>query len=126
MQENWVVVNQKGNFEKLKSEISLSPLITRLLSNRNITTKKDAYMFLNGTIDDLYDSRLMKDMVRGVTGIYSKGCYKNEDNTMLMCIVRNKELPRLLQMVKEIDDSAFTIISDVMEVRGEGFKELNN
>ena len=66
MQENWVVVNQKGNFEKLKSEISLSPLITRLLSNRNITTKKDAYMFLNGTIDDLYDSRLMKDMVRGV------------------------------------------------------------
>ncbi len=70
--------------------------------------------------------RVMGDMVRGVTGIYSKGFYKNEDNTMLMCIVRNKELPRLLHLVREIDGSAFTIISDVMEVRGEGFKELSN
>ncbi len=70
--------------------------------------------------------KIMRDMVRGVTGIYSKGCYSGEDNTMLMCIVRNKELPRLLQKVKEIDNSAFTIISNVMEVRGEGFKELNN
>ena len=71
-------------------------------------------------------SIVMKDMVRGVTGIYSKGFYKNEDNTMLMCIVRNKELPRLLSLVKEIDEAAFTIVSDVMEVRGEGFKELDN
>jgi len=71
-------------------------------------------------------NEIMSDMVRGVTGIYSHGCYTKEDNTMLMCIVRNKELPRLLQRVKEIDEHSFTIISDVREVCGEGFKEINN
>ena len=69
---------------------------------------------------------IMSEMLRGVTGIYSRGCYTQNDNMMLMCIVKNKEIPRILEKVKSIDKSAFAIISDVKEVRGEGFKELNN
>ena len=71
-------------------------------------------------------SKIMDEIERGVTGIRSYGCYTKEENTMLLCIVRNKEVPRVLQMIKEIDSDAFTIISDVKEVRGEGFKEVNN
>ena len=44
---------------------------------------------------------------------------------MLMCIVKNKEVPNLLKMVKKIDRNAFTIISDVKEVHGEGFLETD-
>ena len=69
---------------------------------------------------------VMSDMERGVTGIYSYGCYSETDNMMLLCIVKNKEIPRLLGKIKTIDENAFTIISDVKEVRGEGFKEFNN
>lgn len=69
---------------------------------------------------------VMTEMVRGVTGIYSKGFYNGTDNMMLMCIVRSKEIPKLLSIVKSIDSSAFTVISDVREVRGEGFKVINN
>ena len=83
-------------------------------------------VFIISKKHDEIAKEIMSDMVRGVTGIYSQGCYTKEDNTMLMCVVRNKELPRLLQKVKEIDKDSFTIISDVMEVQGEGFKELNN
>ena len=69
---------------------------------------------------------IMSEMVRGVTGIYSRGCYTQRDNMMLMCIVKNKEIPRILEKVKAIDKSAFAIVSDVREVRGEGFKELSD
>ena len=65
-------------------------------------------------------------MKRGVTGIYSKGFYYKKDSTMLMCIVRSKEVPSLLRMIEKYDKTAFTIISDVREVHGEGFLETDN
>ncbi len=67
---------------------------------------------------------IMNNMKRGVTGIYSKGFYNKTDKTMLMCIVKSKEIPVVLNTVKELDPTAFTIISDVREVHGEGFKEV--
>lgn len=66
----------------------------------------------------LFGSSIME---RGVTGIYSYGCYKEKDRMMLMCIMRSREIPGLLEKIKRIDNKAFTIISEVREVRGEGF-----
>ena len=65
----------------------------------------------------------MAEMARGVTGIYSKGCYHNTDTMMLMCIVKSKEVTKLLRIVNKYDRAAFTIVSDVKEVHGEGFRE---
>ena len=67
-------------------------------------------------------SRIMKRFERGVTGIYSKGMYSENNKMMLMCVVSPKELPALVHVVRDIDKSAFIIISDVKEVLGEGFK----
>ena len=69
---------------------------------------------------------IMDDMKRGVTGIYSKGCYNDTDTMMIMCIVKSKEIPVILDKVKKYDRAAFTIVSDVREVHGEGFKEVEN
>lgn len=66
---------------------------------------------------------VMKTMERGVTGIYSRGLYNGNDGMMLMCIVRAKEIPKLLSVVKKHDKDAFTVISDVRRVHGEGFKK---
>ncbi len=67
--------------------------------------------------------RIMTDMERGVTAIHSHGCYDKREGEMLMCILRSKEIPKALGIVKGIDPSAFTVISEVKEVRGLGFKE---
>ena len=61
---------------------------------------------------------------RGVTGVYSKGIYTGQDNMMLLCVVSPKQLPRLVNKVKEIDKDAFIIVNEVREVLGEGFKEI--
>ncbi len=67
---------------------------------------------------------IMSDVVRGVTGIYSRGCYSGHDHMMLMCIVKSKEAQQILNKVKAIDNEAFVIISEVREVCGDGFKQI--
>lgn len=67
MKEKWVAINRKQEFEKLSKETNLHPLMVRLLANRDIKTGKEAALFLNGTINDLHDGSLMKDMKKGVS-----------------------------------------------------------
>ncbi|MCI7443117.1 MAG: single-stranded-DNA-specific exonuclease RecJ [Clostridium sp.] len=67
MKEKWVAINRKQEFEKLSKETNLHPLMVRLLANRDIKTEKEASLFLNGTINDLHDGSLMKDMKKGVS-----------------------------------------------------------
>lgn len=43
---------------------------------------------------------------------------------MLYCIVSPKELPVIVNSIKEIDNMAFVVVSEVKEVLGEGFKVL--
>ena len=66
-------------------------------------------------------AEIMEDMDRGVTGIYSRGFYGGKDGMTLMCIVRSKELPHLMERIERIDKNAFTVISEVRQVVGAGF-----
>ena len=68
MREKWIAINRKQEFERLSKETkSLHPLIIRLLANRGIKTGEEASLFLEGTIENLYDGSLMKDMLKGVS-----------------------------------------------------------
>ena len=55
---------------------------------------------------------VMVEFERGVTGIYSKGLYSGNDSVVLLCVVSPKELPRLMQRVRKIDPTAFSVITD--------------
>jgi len=67
--------------------------------------------------------RIMTELERGVTGLQAKGMYTQEDKCVLYCIVTQKEIIGLKDIVNEVDPSAFVIVSDVKEVLGEGFQE---
>ena len=68
-------------------------------------------------------ARIMTELERGVTGLHAKGMYTNEEKCMLYCIVSQKEIVILKDIVNEIDPRAFVIVSEVREVLGEGFQE---
>lgn len=68
--------------------------------------------------------RILSDFERGVTGIHCVGMFEKNETLMLECIVKPRELPLYLSMIKQIDPSAFVIIGNVQEVLGEGFKPM--
>lgn len=68
---------------------------------------------------------LIQQSPRGVTMLDGKGMYSNKEHNILMTCVKNNQLSQLKQIVKEIDETAFLIITDSNEVRGKGFKSLN-
>ncbi|MBQ8280484.1 MAG: YitT family protein [Roseburia sp.] len=80
-------------------------------------------------ITDKYDivaKRILKELDRGVTGLYAKGMYSGTDKCMLYCVVSQKEIVAVKEIVAEVDPSAFVIVSDAREVLGEGFLEYSN
>lgn len=67
---------------------------------------------------------ILKDVDRGATGVKVQGMYSKEEKKMLICVVTKKEIVELIDIVHKIDPSAFVIVNDVHEVRGEGFIEI--
>ena len=70
---------------------------------------------------DLIANRIMNEVDRGVTGVYIKGMYSNNNRNMLLCVVENRELVKINEISREIDPNSFIIVSHVLEVLGNGF-----
>lgn len=66
---------------------------------------------------------ILEDLDRGVTGLKARGMYSGDDKCMLYCVVSQKEIVRVKEIVAEVDPDAFVIVSDAREVLGEGFLE---
>lgn len=65
--------------------------------------------------------KILAELNRGVTGIYTRGMYVKKDRFMLMCVVKRMELARLRRIVTELDEKAFFVLSQARQVSGEGF-----
>jgi len=74
---------------------------------------------------DAIADRIMNDVNRGVTEIACKGKYSGKEQTLLLCVVPAKEMVNLKELVHELDEKAFVIVTDVREVLGEGFGKFS-
>ena len=70
-------------------------------------------------------SREILSIGRGVTGLYGRGAYTNEDKQIICCAVGNNQYVKIKRIVKSLDPDAFMIISRAKEDLGEGFKKLS-
>ena len=82
------------------------------------------YFIVITTKGDEIKNYVMKDINRGVTTHKVIGEYTGEDKTMLHTVCRRSEAIRLREKVKEIDPSAFTIITKSSEIIGRGFSRI--
>lgn len=62
-----------------------------------------------------------KELDRGVTMVYSKGWYSQEDTQTLMIIIRQKEISGVKKVIKEVDPNAFYSVTPTSTVYGRGF-----
>lgn len=64
---------------------------------------------------------LMKHLGRGCTLLKSKGAYSQKEGETLICVVDKKQFYKAKKIIYGMDKSAFVIVSEAMEVYGEGF-----
>ncbi len=65
---------------------------------------------------------IIAETTRGVSIIPVTGAYTGETKNMLLIAVRRNEVSKINKIVRRIDKDAFTIISEVGEILGKGFK----
>ena len=64
--EKWFVTMKKADFNGIAEKYQISPIIARLMRNRDVIGDEAIDFYLNGTVENLYDGLLMKDMDRAV------------------------------------------------------------
>ncbi len=62
----WVVMRKGAAFQEIAEKFQIHPIMARLIRNRDIIGDEAIERYLHGTLDDLYDGILMKDMNRAI------------------------------------------------------------
>lgn len=71
-------------------------------------------------------AEILVSIDRGVTGIKVKGMYSGTDKKMLFCVVGQKQVVEVTDIVNSMDKKAFMVVTDAREVMGEGFAAVKN
>ena len=70
--ELWMVQTKRADFSGLAMRLGVSPVAVRVMRNRGLTEEAEMKKYLCGTLDDLYDPRLMKGMEQAAELIVRK------------------------------------------------------
>lgn len=70
--EKWFLTRKGADFQKISQTFHISPILARLIRNRDIVGDEAIELYLNGTIAELYDGILMKDMDVAVSILQEK------------------------------------------------------
>ena len=70
--EKWFVMRKGAPFQEIAEKFHIHPILARLIRNREVVGDEDINQYLHGTIADLYDGMLMKDMDKAVDILIEK------------------------------------------------------
>ena len=140
-----IILSYKDNIKVSKLLIIIDSIIVGLnlivFKQIEIGLYSFIVIFLNSKIVDLFiegvnftkivyiisdksteiSNKILNDLDKGLSGIYGKGMYQNKEKLILMCVIKKRDLIKLKEIVKQVDDAAFMIISDAIDVYEVGF-----
>lgn len=64
--QKWRVYSKKADFEAIGERFCIDKVVARIIRNRDVEGDTDINLYLNGTLKDLYDASMMKDMDKAV------------------------------------------------------------
>lgn len=65
---------------------------------------------------------IVETLDRGVSVLDVRGGYTGTQRKMLFCAVRASDVARFTKIIRETDEHAFIVISEISDIFGEGFK----
>lgn len=109
-------------------EVALYSVFTLVIASKTVDAIQQGVdhakvIYIVTECADALTKRLAQEMGRGITVLPAHGGFTGKEKAMLMTIARRSEVHDTLLVVREIDPSAFTILSDATAVYGEGFKD---
>ena len=70
--EKWMVHSKKADFDGFAKVLGVSPVVVRIMRNKDMDTIEAQRAFLDNSMDNLYNPSLMKDMDKAVDIIIAK------------------------------------------------------
>ncbi len=62
----WFITAKRADFEKIAEKFGISPVLARLIRNRDVIEEDEIRKYLYGDMEELYDPFLMQDMEKAV------------------------------------------------------------
>lgn len=66
MKEKWLIESKKADFDHIAKKFNISPIVARVIRNRNIIGDEAIDEYLNGTLESISSPWLFKDMDKAV------------------------------------------------------------
>lgn len=89
-----------------------------------VGAKSSVQLLVFSEKNDQISRFIMDEMGRGVTALKSVGCYTGKEKDVLLLMIRSKELPRITEAIKAMDENAFVSVVPANSVYGEGFEQI--
>ena len=102
----------------LVSVFATSAAISKVLTINGTVSK--AVQIISVKYEDIL-KEIDAQLERGATLLQGYGSYTGEEKRIILCVVSDRQYGTLIEIVKEIDPSAFIITTDATDMHGEGF-----
>lgn len=107
--------------EKILYGILLVMIYTTVMDKVLLNGKKQMQVkIISGKYEEI-NLAIQQKLDRGSTFFKTESGYLRNESLAIMTVVSNREMPKLNQLVLEIDPKAFMVITQVNEVMGRGF-----
>ena len=110
-----------SSMEQILYGILLVLLYTMVLDKVLMTGRNQMQVKVISKKYDQISQDIQRRMDRGTTLLASEGGHLRESSFAVLTVISGRQLPKLNELVLEIDPNAFMIINQVTEVRGRGF-----
>lgn len=86
-------------------------------NSKSVMIISDHYLLIN--------QRIHEELERGTTLIKGQGGYSRNEKEIILCVITVEQYPILQDIINDIDEYAFVVVSEAHEIMGEGFSLSN-
>lgn len=110
-------------------ERALYALIAAFASSQAVRFVQEGFrhalsLYIISTHPDTIALKIQSHTGRGVTYLSGSGAYTGRDYRVILTAIRQQDLSKVTDLVRETDPHAFIIVNESREVMGHGFKDI--
>ena len=106
-------------------EVPANSVLEKSISSNVMLEKSKSVSIVSDFSQEIGDS-IMKELNVSVTYMKTKGGYSKQEKILTFCVVNKFDIPKLKEVVHDIDPRAFIVTEDVHEVEGVRVKKKNH